>query len=786
MGGVLKTVGKIITIAALALVVVVAVATGFSAVAIGWALGEMSAVFLIGGALTAIGQALSPPDLTQSLDQDQTGIKLSLQNDPTQARQVLFGTAATGGNLAFRTNTGARGEELLLVIAVAGHEITSFDGFKFGSDIITFSGNNAVGNFNNFMFKYDHLGTDAQTADLNLVAETVDWTNDHRLRGVAYSYIKIIWDQEKYPNGMQNMIFTISGAKVYDPRLDDTNGGTGPQRFDDRTTWTFSDNSILCMATYMLGIEVGGVIIAGMEVAPSRIDWPTVIAQANVCDELVPLKAGGTEKRYTCNGWINPERAHRDNLSIMASSCGGVVAFQGGLWRFYSAAAIPAIKSRSGFAIHGAKNYTAKRTSGKLYNGVRGRFTNPAADYAPAEYPERINQVFLGEDAGKENVLQLDLPMCDTHTRCQRLSSIALNQNRMQRQITGVFSPEALEDTVLDTITFSYAPFNLVNQKMRIIDYKINLDRSAEAPLLVVEETLLEEDDSIYDWDEALDELTFVGQVSAPATNMLNITSENMKNVVTAQGLPSATTMDQGDGVQRVVSQGNSQGTARDADAITFTRSWTATALPEVEFYNGGLTYDSGGTLTGDQVQQFEALNISATGFTAELRLSGLATTVSNHIDGPGTETSTNVWEIHKSQVSEAWDDKYTFQIDVFLKSNFDSFLKDWVSTATTFGFYTNDGGGYVQRGTLTLNTEPGVPDEILLDQTKTVTVDGLGQIAGFEFRVVIESGPALSRIDSFDSVKYDTAATAPTTIDATPVEVSPVPYVVKGGLDPL
>jgi len=782
VGKILKVVGKIAVGVALVASVGLGIVTGNPAI-IGWALGQFSTVILAGTIAMSIGQALDPPTFSDSLDQDQDGANLILTNNPTEPRKVLFGKSATGGNIIYRANTGADGEDLHIVIGVAGHLITSFDAFKLGPDDITFTSNEAVGVLNGNLFKYDHLGEDDQLADTNLVANSTEWTTAHRLRGIAYSYIKVIWNQAKFPNGLQKMIFTLSGTVIYDPRLDSTNGGFGSQRFDDQTTWTYSDNPILCMATYMIALKVGGVVIAGMEVNPLKIDWTTVIAQANICDELVDLKAGGTEKRYTCNGWINPERAHRENITLLSSSCGGGVAFQGGLWRFYSAAAISAIKSRSGFDIAGTKSYTTKRGLGSMYNGIQGRFTDPASDYSTADYPARNNPTYLTEDGGQENIMNLDFPMTKSQTTCQRLSKIALDRNRMQKSLTAVFSPIALEDTVLDTIIFNYAPFNLIDQKMRIADWELVIQDTEDGPLLMVKEALIEEDDSIYDWDETTDELDYVGPVVLPDSSMVNVTAQNFQTVATDQGLPNGITSDQGDGTKRIMSIGNSQRTARDGDAVTFNTTWDSNDLPEVEFYNGGLTFDSGGTLTGDQVQQFKALNISATGFTAELLLSGTAGAVTLHTDGPGTETSTDVWELHKSQVAEAWDDQYTFQIDVTLGSAFRPRQGQFVSKNTTFGFYTNDGGGYVQRGTLTLASDGGTSSNTALNQTKTVTVDGLGQIAGFEFRVLIESGNTASSIDNLDSVKYSTAG-APTSIGATPTTVSPVPYVVKGGLD--
>jgi hypothetical protein len=52
----------------------------------------------------------------------------------------------------------------------------------------------------------------------------------------------------------QDMKAVMKGRKVYDPRLDDTNGGAGEQRKDDPDTWAWSDNSALCVADYLVQI----------------------------------------------------------------------------------------------------------------------------------------------------------------------------------------------------------------------------------------------------------------------------------------------------------------------------------------------------------------------------------------------------------------------------------------------------------------------------------------------------------------------------------------------------
>ena len=69
-----------------------------------------------------------------------------------------------------------------------------------------------------------------------------------------------------------------------------------------RTAWLSSGQPTWTGRTFDQLAKVGGRIIAGMGVATNRIDWANIIAEANICDENVALKVGGTEARYTVNG----------------------------------------------------------------------------------------------------------------------------------------------------------------------------------------------------------------------------------------------------------------------------------------------------------------------------------------------------------------------------------------------------------------------------------------------------------------------------------------------------
>ena len=62
-----------------------------------------------------------------------------------------------------------------------------------------------------------HLGSPDQTADTFLVDESAHWTTQHRLRGIAYMYVRLAFDADVFPNGIPEITATISGKKVYDP-----------------------------------------------------------------------------------------------------------------------------------------------------------------------------------------------------------------------------------------------------------------------------------------------------------------------------------------------------------------------------------------------------------------------------------------------------------------------------------------------------------------------------------------------------------------------------------------
>jgi hypothetical protein len=139
-------------------------------------------------------------------------------------------------------------------------------------------------------------GLSDQDAQPDLLTDCVDkgWDADHRLRGIAYLYVRLEHNATAFAYGIPNVSCVLRGKKLYDPRT---------------LTTVWSENPALAVRDYLLSAD-------GLRCAADEIDEVSFIAAANICDELVsiPDGAGGftaTQKRYTCNGLVSSEKTPR-------------------------------------------------------------------------------------------------------------------------------------------------------------------------------------------------------------------------------------------------------------------------------------------------------------------------------------------------------------------------------------------------------------------------------------------------------------------------------------------
>mgnify|MGYP002737178251 CR=1 FL=1 len=296
-------------------------------------------------------------------------------------------------------------------------------------------------------------GTFGQEPDPDLIAETVGleegaWTSDHRLRGIAYLYIRFEHDAEAFPNGVPVVSATIRGKKVYDPRT-------------NTTAW--SDNPALCLRDYIRSDY-------GLDQTASKIDDDLVITAADVCDELV-----NGEKRYTCNGNFTTGFQPSQIISDMLTSMGGLFWYSQGKWRMKAAKyTTPEITFDEGDLRSGI-SLSTRHSRRSNFNTVKGKFKGPETNYQEADYPEVSEEEFIETDNGLVNTLDLLLPFTDSSTMAQRIANIALRRNREQLTFTASFGLRAFGVQVGDFIKINNTRFGWSEKVFEVTNWDFAL-----------------------------------------------------------------------------------------------------------------------------------------------------------------------------------------------------------------------------------------------------------------------------------------------------------------------
>jgi hypothetical protein len=336
---------------------------------------------------------------------------------PVTSHRIIYGEVRTGGPLIFahtRTDGGSKLDILHLVVVHAAHEVENMGAVWFGDSAIALDGNGAAtaAPWAGKVQVWSHAGHPDQGADAVLVAESGGrWTHNHRLRGRAYTHLRLRYDQEAFASGIPNLSRLVRGRKLWVPR-------------DGATRW--SANAALCILDYLMAP-------LGLAAGPDEIDVAGWIAQANICDEPVATLAG-SEPRYTCNGVLDLAGRPLDNLESLLTSCAGRLSFTGGKWRLAVGAWQPPTVILGENELRAPVSYRPWRSRRDLVNIVRGAFTSPAHNWQPTDYPPVADAASIAADDG-EAALTLDLPFTTSHTMAQRIARIALRQNRRQKSL---------------------------------------------------------------------------------------------------------------------------------------------------------------------------------------------------------------------------------------------------------------------------------------------------------------------------------------------------------------
>lgn len=491
---------------------------------------------------------------------------------PAAARRVVYGQIKVGGVMVF-LHTTASDSQLHIIQAIAGHEVEEIGDIYLNDELVPLDGSgNATGRYAGYVRVIKHLGSSTQTADTTLIAEAPDkWTSAHRLRGVAYIYVRLTGNADLFPNGVPNISTIVKGKNdIYDPRTA-TSG------------WTA--NAALCVADYLSSAKYGfGAAYA------TRIHSADLIAAANVCDESVTLAAGGTEARYTLNGSFDSNQGPEDVVGELLTAMHGRAVFSGGRWSVFAGAySVPTVTIDEDDA-RGAIRVVPRISRRDLFNAVKGLYTSPANQWQPADFPAVTNATYEAQDNDERIWRDINLPYTTSGATAQRIAKIELEKSRQQIVVNFPAKLTGLQLRAGDTCKLSLARFGWVEKVFEVLTWRFEVYKDAQGEdALGIDLTLRETASADYDWNSGNETLVD----PAPDTSLPNpFTVDPVSGLTCASGTDHL--LETGDG--GVTSRIYASWTAPASGWITeyqveFKKSADADYTPAAPVRNGTAAY---------------------------------------------------------------------------------------------------------------------------------------------------------------------------------------------------
>jgi hypothetical protein len=404
---------------------------------------------------------------------------------PAADHAIVYGKTKVGGAIVYKETTNSN-KDLHILVALAGHEIESVEEVYLNDEQLTFASgltttlqtSTAPDKYDNKVYCAAFLGADDQAAASDLVSASGGlWTNDHRLQGIAYLYIRLEFDQEAFPQGEPQISAVIKGKKVYNPNT---------------ATTAWSANAALCLRDYL----TSGY---GINADSDEVDDTSFITAFNVCDDDVTLAAGGTEKRYEVNGSFTTGTQPDKVIESMTKSMAGSVWYAQGKFRVKAGAYTTPVYTFDEDDLRGNLQIQTRRSRQQNFNIVNGKFAGEESNWMQTDYPEvRLSATTITDiDGGEEIKTSLDLPFTSTSTMAQRIAKILLFRNREQIVVNATMGLRAMQVQVGDIIKLTNTRAGWTEKTFEVLAWQF---APTGDTMLEINLTLGEISSAVYDW----------------------------------------------------------------------------------------------------------------------------------------------------------------------------------------------------------------------------------------------------------------------------------------------
>lgn len=494
-------------------------------------------------------------------------------------RRMVYGEQRVSGPIVF-PRVSDNNKYLHFVTVLASHEIEEIgeillDEEPITPDMINGSGMVTSGRYANLVRIKKYLGTPDQSADPDLVAEIPEWTTAHRLRHMAYIYVRYQWNRDKFPTGIPQMSAWVKGKKCFDPRdsvtrwtpnvalitrdyLADTRLGlrVDDAFIDDDITQASANtceeyvttndlnfaftsvdttNNIIRLSGDRLSLQtadkvimtsgtVGGLVInTEYYVIPyqrrksPRIKLAATMedAIAGIAIDLTSSSSGNIRKiaepRYFGGGVIKTSAERGANIEEILTGMAGQCVYSGGSWRILAGEYQTPTIYYDQDDVVGPIRVSTKVSKAERFNRVQGVYISPLNDGNPADYPLVSNLTYTEQD-GEEIKRNLDLGFTQRPHSAQRIAKIALERMRQEIIIELTLNLNGMKVQVGDNFYFTFPRYGWENKVFEVIDW--SLSSQNDAPIVSIKAR--ENASQVYDWNNG--EETTVDP--APNTNL--------------------------------------------------------------------------------------------------------------------------------------------------------------------------------------------------------------------------------------------------------------------------
>jgi hypothetical protein len=346
-------------------------------------------------------------------------------------------------------------------------------------------------------------------------------------RGVPYAVMTYRY-RPKYFNTVPNTLIVSRGIPLYDIRKDSTNGGNGPQRWNDQSTWEPSVNAVVMTYNVIRGLSYNGDwFFGGQDLAASRLPSSNWIAAANEAGRLIEIAGQPSEPQFRAGIEITGDMEPLDVIDNLRAACNGRIAEVGGSFKIQIGAFGAAVFSFTDADIVVTKVQTFEPfpTLDDTINQINISYPNPDEKWVTKDAPALTAKDTLDPATGKtlfevdgNRVLAADvqLPAVPFARQAQRIRRAMIKEERRFHTHRFWLPPEAWVLEPNDVIAWSSARNGYSNKKFIIVDIQGEVTMNQ----LV---TIREIDPADYDWSPTFDLPTssgYLGPMLVPTQPM--------------------------------------------------------------------------------------------------------------------------------------------------------------------------------------------------------------------------------------------------------------------------